>query len=116
MTVSSTDSAHHRHYFPSSSCHSNQKIHHSPKAKKKFPNQQIVATVAGKQHTGAVDALKQTKTEIDAEGKFNFNYVCSEDDLMVNKETFDQIMRILRNLIFHSKGTLKEISPTGKIL
>ena len=70
----------------------------------------------GKQDNGTVDALKQTKTEIDAEGKFNFNYVCSEDDLMVNKETFDQIMRILRNLIFHSKGTLKEISPTGKIL
>ena len=116
MTVSSTDSTHHRHYFPSSSRHSNKKIHHSPKAKKKFPNQQIVATVAGKQHTGAVDALKQTKTETDAEVKFNFNYVCSEDDLMVNKETIGQTMRILRNLIFHSKGTLKEISPTGKIL
>ena len=43
----------------------------------------------GKQDTGAVDAIKRTKTEIDAEGKFNFNYVCSEDELMVNKEVFD---------------------------
>ena len=43
----------------------------------------------GKQDTGVVDALKQTKTEIDAEGKFKFDYVCSEDDLMVNKEIFD---------------------------
>ena len=45
---------------------------------------------AGKQDIGAVDALKRTKTKIDPEGKFNFNYVCSEDDLMVNKEIFDQ--------------------------
>ena len=116
MTVSSTDSNHHCHYFSSSSRHSNQKIHHSLKAKKKLPNQQIGATVGGKQHTGAVDALKQTKTETDTEGKFNFNYVCCEDDLMENKETFDQTMRIFRNLIFRSKGTLKGISPTGKIL
>ena len=48
----------------------------------------MLATVAGKQDTDTVDALKRTKTEIDAEGKFNFNYVCSEDDLMVNKEIF----------------------------
>ena len=89
MTVSSTDSTHHRHHFLSSSRHLNQKIHHSPKAKKKFPNQQILATVAGKQDTGAVDALKRTTTEIDAEGKFNFNYIWSENDLMVNKEIFD---------------------------
>ena len=45
--------------------------------------------VVGKQDTGAVDALKQIKTEIDAEGKFNFDYLFSEDDLMVNKEIFD---------------------------
>ena len=80
---------HHCHHFLSSSRHSNQKIHHLPKAKKKFPNQQVLAMVVGKQDTGAVDALKQTKTEIDAEGKFNFDYLFSEDDLMVNKEIFD---------------------------
>ena len=45
--------------------------------------------VVGKQDTGAVDALKQIKTEIDAEGKFNFDYLFSEDDLMVNKEICD---------------------------
>ena len=89
MTVSSTDSTRHRHHFLYSSCHSNQKISHLPKAKKKFPNQQTLTTVVGKQDTGAVDALKQTKTEIYAEGKFNFGYVCSEDGLMVNKEIFD---------------------------
>ena len=43
--------------------------------------------VVGKQDTGAVDVLKLTKPESDAESKFN--YVSSEDDLMVNKETFD---------------------------
>ena len=43
----------------------------------------------GKQGTGAVDALKRTKIEIDAGGKFNFNYIWYEDDLMVNKEIFD---------------------------
>ena len=43
--------------------------------------------VVGKQDTGAVDVLKLTKPERDAESKFN--YVSSEDDLMVNKETFD---------------------------
>ena len=42
--------------------------------------------VVGKQDTGAVDVLKLTKPERDAESKFN--YVSSEDDLMVNKETF----------------------------
>ena len=41
-----------------------------------------------KQGIGAVDALKR-KTEIDAEGKFNFDCVCSEDDLIVNKGIFD---------------------------
>ena len=59
------------------------------KAKKKFSNQQLLATVVGKQDTGAVDALKRTKAEIDAEGKFNFDYVCSEDYFMVNKKNFD---------------------------
>ena len=67
MTVSSTDSTHRRHHFLSSSRHSNQKIHHSPKAKKKFPDQQTLATVAGKQDIGAVDSLKRTRTEIEAE-------------------------------------------------
>ena len=43
--------------------------------------------VVGKQDTGAVDILNLTKPESDAESKFN--YVSSEDDLMVNKETFD---------------------------
>ena len=43
--------------------------------------------VVGKQDTGAVDVLKLTKPESDAES--TFNYVSSEDDLMVNKETFD---------------------------
>ena len=43
--------------------------------------------VVGKQDTGAVDILKPTKPESNAESKFN--YVSSEDDLMVNKETFD---------------------------
>ena len=43
--------------------------------------------VVAKQDTGAVDVLKLTKPERDAESKFN--YVSSEDDLMVNKETFD---------------------------
>ena len=43
--------------------------------------------VVGKQDTGAVDVLKLTKPERDAESKFN--YVSSEDDLMVNKETFN---------------------------
>ena len=105
MTVSSTDSTHHRHYFLSSSRHSNQKVHHLPKAKKKFPNQQILATVVGKQDTGAADALKQTKTEIDAEGKFNFDYVCSEDDLMVNKEIFDHKNSKKSNTLL--KGNLK---------
>ena len=41
------------------------------------------------QDIGAVDALKQTKAEIDAEGKCNFDYVCSEEDLIANKEIFD---------------------------
>ena len=58
------------------------------KPRKKITNQQVFATVAGKQGTGTVDILRQTKTEIDAENKFNFDYVCSEDDLMVNKEIF----------------------------
>ena len=89
MAVSSMDSVHHLHHFHSSSCHSNQKINNLPKAKKKCPNQQILAAVAGKQDTGAADPLKRTKTEIDAEGKFNFDYVYSEDDLMVSKEIFD---------------------------
>ena len=43
--------------------------------------------VVGKLDTGAVDVLKPTKPESNAESKFN--YVSSEDDLMVNKETFD---------------------------
>ena len=60
---------------------------------------------AGKQDTGAVDALKRTKTKIDAEGKFNFNYVCSEDDLMVNKEIFDQGNSKKSNISL--KGNLK---------
>ena len=107
MTVSSTDSTHHRHHFLSSSRPSNQKIHHSPKAKKKFLNQQILATVAGKQDTDTVDALKQTKTEIYAEGKFNFNYVCSEDNLMVNKEIFDHENSTKSNISL--KGILKGI-------
>ena len=89
MTVFSTYSTHHCHHCLSSSRHSNQKIHHLSKAKKHFSNQQILATVAGKQDTGAVDALKRTTTEIDAEGKFNFNCIWSENDLMVNKEIFD---------------------------
>ena len=59
----------------------------------------------GKQDTGAVDALKQTKTEIDAEGKFNFDYVCSEDDLMVNTEIFDYENSKKSNISF--KGNLK---------
>ena len=42
-----------------------------------------------KQDIGEVDALKQTKTGTDAEGKFNCDYVCSEDDLIVNKKIFD---------------------------
>ena len=79
MTVSSTNSAHHRHYFLSSFGHSNQKILHLPRAKKNFPNQQIPAMVVGKQDTGAVDALKRNKIEADPEGKFNFDYVCSEE-------------------------------------
>ena len=43
--------------------------------------------VVGKLDTGAVDVLKPTKPESNAECKLN--YVSSEDDLMVNKETFD---------------------------
>ena len=35
--------------------------------------------VVGKQDTGAVDALKRNKIEADPEGKFNFDYVCSEE-------------------------------------
>ena len=82
MTVSSTDSTHnHHHHFLSSSRYSNQKIHLLPKAKKNGQTNR-------KQDTGAVDALKRTKTDTDAEGKFNFDYVCSEDDFMVNKEIF----------------------------
>ena len=76
-----------------------------PKPRKKFPNQQILATTAGKQDTGAVDALKQTKTETDAEGKFNFDNVCSEDDLMVNKEIFDHENSKKSNVSL--KGNLK---------
>ena len=60
-------------------------MQHLPRTKKKFPNQEILATAAGKQVTGTADVLKQTKIEINVEGKFNFDYVCSEDDLMVNK-------------------------------
>ena len=37
----------------------------------------------------AGDALKRTKKEINAEGKFDFDYVYFEDELMVNKEIFD---------------------------
>ena len=105
MTVSSTDSTHHRHHFLSSSRYSNQKIHHLHKAKKKCPTQQILATVAGKQDTGAVDPLKRTKTEIDAECRFNFDYVCSEDELMVNKEIFDHENSKKSNISL--KGNLK---------
>ena len=60
---------------------------------------------AGKQDTDAVDALKRPKTKIDAEGKFNFNYVCSEDDLMVSKEIFDQGNSKKSNISL--KGNLK---------
>ena len=89
MMVSSMDSTHRRRYhILSSSRHSKQKIH-LPKTKKIFPNQQILTTVVGKQDTDAVDALKWSKTKIDGEGTFNFDYVCSEDDLIVNKEIFD---------------------------
>ena len=34
-----------------------------------------------KQNLGAVNTLKRTKAEIYAEGIFNFNCICSEDDL-----------------------------------
>ena len=81
MTISSTESTHHCHHF--------QKIHHLTKAKNKHPSQKILSTVVDKQGIGAVDALKRTKTEIDAEGKFNFDCVCSEDDLIVNKGIFE---------------------------
>ena len=87
VTLQPADSL--KHHFLSSFRHSNQKIHHLPKAKKKFPNQQILATVAGEQDIGTIDALKQTKTELDAKDKFNFDYVCSENDLIVNKKVFD---------------------------
>ena len=35
----------------------------------------MFSMVVEKQNIGAVDILKRTKAEIDAEGKFNFNYV-----------------------------------------
>ena len=60
ITVSSTDSTLHRHHCLSS------------KPRKKWPNQQTLVTVVDKKDTGTVDALKRTKTEIDAEEK---NYV-----------------------------------------
>ena len=62
MTVPSKNSAHHRSHFLSFFHHPNLKIHHLPKAKG-HPSQKIIATVMGKQHIGAVDALKRTKTE-----------------------------------------------------
>ena len=65
----------------------------------------MLATVAGKQDTDTVDALKRTKTEIDAEGKFNINYVCSDDDLMMNKEIFDHENSKKSNISL--KGNLK---------
>ena len=74
----------------------------------------MLATVAGKQDTDTVDALKRTKTEIDAEGKFNFNYVCSEDDLMVNKEIFDHENSKKSNISL--KGNLKRNIAYWQIL
>ena len=68
----------------------------------------------GKQDTGAVDALKRTKTEIDVEGKFNFHYVCSEDDFMLNKKIFYQENSRKSNI--SPKVISKGISPAGKIL
>ena len=74
-------------------------------SQEKIPKPTDTCYGAGKQDTGAVDALKRTKTEIDAEGKFNFNYVCSEDDLMVNKEIFDHENSKKSNISL--KGNLK---------
>ena len=51
--------------------------------------QEILALLVHKREIGAVDALKQTKAEIDAKSKFNFDYFCTEDDLAANEEIFD---------------------------
>ena len=81
MAVSSTDlnhhhhHRHHHHHFFSFSHQSNQKKFYLHNAEKNRPNQQMFSMVVEKQNIGAVDILKRTKAEIDAEGKFNFNYV-----------------------------------------
>ena len=58
-------------------------------SQEKIPKPTDICDGCGKQDTGAVDALKRTKTKIDPERKLNFDYVYSEDNFMVNKKIFD---------------------------
>lgn len=88
MTVFSRDSTYHRHRFLFFLPFKPENLPFI-KSQEKLPNQQILATGVEKQHIGAVGALKETKTEIDAEVKFNFDYICPEENLIVNKEIFD---------------------------
>ena len=74
-------------------------------SQEKIPKPTDTCYDAGKQDTGAVDALKRTKTEIDPEGKFNFQYVCSDDDVMMKKEIFDHENSKKSNILL--KGNLK---------
>ena len=63
------------------------------------------------QDIGAVDALKQTKAEIDTEGKCNFHYVCSEDNLTANKEIFKKF----ENSKKHENSKKSNISLKGNL-
>ena len=69
----------------------------------------ILAVVVDKQDIGAVDALKRTKTNIEAEGKFNLDCVCSEDDLNVNKKIFDHKNSKISNTVLKTKSLTSKL-------
>ena len=99
MKISSTGSIHDRHHFFLPVIQTRKFTIYS----------KILAVVVDKQEIGAVDALKRTKTNIEAKGKFNLEYVCSEDDLNVNKEIFDHKNSKISNTVLKTKSLTSKI-------